>query len=572
MNRTGLIFSCALVSCAIVGAESPGAVERGDFPAGTSTQLSSMRVPDTVDPGASKREAESRYAWLMAEQVLAGVERPYVIELTEGEFAEVELGVCEGCAEEPNRLRVGIAKPAFAKIADRSGVWGASAATTDGGGVWSAAVRSEGAAGIRLHFGGFRLPSNSELYLFNDDGDVAGPYVGDGPLGTGDFWSNMISGDTVYLQLRRYGPPASKESLKEASTVLLGVGHVGSRFSSTIEGAKSFCDYNAGCIVNVSCAGDPPAVEVARDAVAHMLFVEEPYLYACSGGLINNTAEDGTPYFLTANHCLNTDVVAATLEAFFKWSVECGATCPEQWGTPIDAVPVLGAVVVETNRVGDYTLLRLDGETAPPGTALLGWTSVPVAYSDETPLYRVSHPAGAPQAYSEHRVDVDARTCLFWPRGASIYSRDVVGATEGGSSGSPVVNANGQVVGQLSGACGLLAWLPCLSGWHATVDGALAGYFAEVAPWLAPSGGCNDDLDGDGFIAVECGGDDCNDDEFFINPGVAEVCDNGVDDNCNLAVDDEDPECAICLPEGAACTRSADCCSKWCRWFGRTCR
>ena len=25
---------------------------------------------------------------------------------------------------------------------------------------------------------------------------------------------------------------------------------------------------------------------------------------ACTGSLINNTANDGTPYFLTANHCL----------------------------------------------------------------------------------------------------------------------------------------------------------------------------------------------------------------------------------------------------------------------------
>jgi hypothetical protein len=491
--------------------------------------------------------------------------------LTARERAEVENGACEGCIEEPNRLRVGIAKPTFAEIAADAGAWGATAATPDGGQVWSAAVRSEGAAGVRLHIGGFQLPANAELYLFNDAGDVAGPYGGGGPLGTGDFWSHMVSGDTVYLQLRRYGQSGPGEPQQKGSIVLLGVGHVGSRFGVGTAGAKAFCDYNAGCIVNVSCAGDLPAVDSARDAVAHMLFVDEPYLYACSGGLINNTAADGTPYFLTAHHCLSTDTVAATLEAFFRWSVACGATCPEQWGTPVEAERTLGAVVVETKAVGDYTLLRLDAESAPPGTALLGWTSEPVAFSDGAPLYRISHPAAAPQAYSEHRVDVNATACLLWGRGSWIYSRDVVGATEGGSSGSPVVNADGLVVGQLSGSCGLLARLPCLSRWHATVDGAFASYFPDVAPWLAPSGGCEDDIDGDGFVAADCGGDDCDDGDFDINPGVDEVCGNGVDDNCNLAVDDEDPECAICLPKGAPCTRSADCCSKWCRWFGRTC-
>lgn len=572
MTRAGLAYSCILVFCATAAAEVPFSNERPELPPGTTTELRSVRRPDTIDREAEKREREDRYAWLMAEQVVRGIERPLVVELTPDELFELEQGGCEGCSQEPQRQRVGVAKEVFAAIGVDSISWGAAADTADGGRVWSAAVHSTGAAGIRLHFGEFFLAPNSELYLYNEFGDVAGPYGGEGPLGSTEFWSNMIAGDTVFLQLRRYGPQHLREQKSASQPLLLGIGHVGSNFAAETAGAKSFCDHNASCIENVSCIEEPTAVDDARLAVAHMLFVDGPYLYACSGGLVNNTDEDWTPYFMTANHCLSTDAVAATLEAYFSWTVDCGEECPSQWGAPDDAIAVLGASVVSTNRRGDYTLLVLNTPSAPLGTALLGWTTEPVALTEGALLYRISHPAGAPQAYSEHRVDTGASTCLFWGRGPWIYSRDVLGATEGGSSGSPVVNANGQMVGQLTGACGLLAWLPCLSAWHATVDGAFAGYFAEVAPWLAPPGGCDDDVDGDGFIAVECGGDDCDDDEFDINPGVAEVCGNGIDDNCNLAVDDEDPECAICLPQGAACTRSADCCSKWCRWFGRTCR
>lgn len=534
-------------------------------------ELGPMRVPEAADPAAAKRLRRDVHARLLADQAAEGSDTLLEVKLSARELAELEPGVCEGCAEEPFRLRVGLTqRVATAVTADLAG-WGAMRETAHGGWVWSAAVRSEGAAGLRLRFREFRLPPDAELYLFNASGSVAGPYTGLGPLGKGEFWTNLVAGDTVSLQLRHPGPLGGAK-LARPLFVLDAVGHVGSRFGAASAAAKAFCDYNAGCIVNLSCVDDTTAVDVARDAVAHMLFVDGEFLYACSGGLVNNTGGDGTPYFMTANHCLSTDDVAETLETFFKWTVGCGDECPFQWGTPTDAANVLGATVVATNRVGDYSLLRLSGESAPEGTALLGWTSKPVAFADEQRLHRVSHPAGAPQAYSEHSVDPDASTCLLWRRGPWIYSRDVVGATEGGSSGSPVVDDEGRMVGQLSGSCGFLAWLPCLSAWHATVDGAFASYFAEVSPWLAPPGGCADDADGDGFIAADCGGDDCDDDDFFVNPGAAEVCDNGIDDDCDGTADDDDPDCGICLPPGAACTRAADCCSRWCRWIGRTCR
>jgi hypothetical protein len=557
--RSILNVTVCLVVIAGVAAAGEHPAPARDRAVSTWAQVGPMRVPSQGDPQMLKREIESVHAWLMAEQVVEGIERPLLVRLTPRELEQVESGVCEGCEAEPARLEgceaeparllVGITKDLRGGIAlDRVG-WGSSRPTPDGGRVWSAAVRSEGAFGLRLHFSQFRLPPGTELHLFNDKGEAFGPYVGDGPLGTGDFWSHMVRGHTVYLQLRSFGPT----DLRQTSAILVGVGHVGSRFGAAVAGAKAFCDFNAGCIENVTCY-DPPEIADARNAVAHMLFVDEPNLYACSGGLINNTENDGTPYFLTANHCLNTDAVAATLETYFQWTVPCGAACPDQWGTPIGVPSVLGATVIQSSPVSDYSLLRLSGTSAPAGTTLLGWTSQPVANDHAVPLFRVSHPAGAPQAYTKHEVDTEAPTCLFLPRGSWIYSRDVLGAIEGGSSGSPVVNSNGQVVGQLTGTCGLFARYPCWRRWHTTVDGAFANYYADVAQWLDPSSVCTDDLDGDGFISVECGGDDCDDGDFLVNPDATEVCDNGIDDE-----------------RGEPCSSGAQCCSKWCRWLLRIC-
>jgi hypothetical protein len=41
------------------------------------------------------------------------------------------------------------------------------------------------------------------------------------------------------------------------------------------------------------------------------------------------------------------------------------------------------------------------------------------------------------------------------------------------------------------------------------------------------------DEDGDNYQNDACGGNDCDDTNAFINPGVAEVCGDGVDANCN---------------------------------------
>jgi hypothetical protein len=56
-----------------------------------------------------------------------------------------------------------------------------------------------------------------------------------------------------------------------------------------------------------------------------------------------------------------------------------------------------------------------------------------------------------------------------------------------------------------------------------------------VTRWLtckdSPTG---DDGDGDGYDWCN----DCRDDDPAVHPGAAEICGNGVDDNCNGVVDD----------------------------------
>ncbi len=620
MRRVVFGVMCVVMIAGVAFSDGPRIGDISKPLVGQSIELGPLRPLPKVDREALKVENERLHAWLMAEQVVAGIERPLSVQLSAKDFSEIEFATSEGFAERPEALRVGVVKPVGAAFALSDVSFGAVARTSEGGRVWSAALRSEGAFGVRIYFDNFWLPPDTELYLFNEAGKVAGPYMGAGPFDTGEFWSHMVFGETIYLQLRQYGP-SKVGGLHQTYFDIVEVGHLGQQMGASLDSfTKSFCGYNASCVENGECHSEVSIVDAARNAVAHMQYVKRPYVYVCSGGLLNNASLDGTPYFLTANHCISRDREAGTLETYFQWTVSCGAACPTQWADPVGVPSMLGSSVVATNKTGDYSLLLLDG-VVPPGVGFLGWSTDAVAYTDDQMLYRISHPSAAPQAYSSHRVDTEAGTCSSWPRGSWIYSRDVVGATEGGSSGSPVVNSQGFVVGQLSGACGTNLDDNCDAVNNATVDGAFASYYAEVAQYLGAPGECDDvdgdgyddatcggtdcddsnpaiypgaaevcdgvdnncdgtidegcgceDADGDGYTDGACGGTDCDDTDFWVNPGVAEDCGNVIDDDCDGLIDDADPDCLVCVPTGDACTTNAECCSGRCHPRKLTCK
>jgi S1-C subfamily serine protease len=498
------ILWSGVLAFSMVAAPALAAAPEFDF-----ASLGAQAMPETVgtprDPGARATEMKQLQEQLAAGRVTKAQSKPLVVKLTNAERIKIDsLG-----RRAENKYLVGVAKPVdqtinftAARTLDKSVAnlaLGAARGTGNAGFVWTAEVRVPGATALRLHLTNVDLPRGAKLYVYNLAGQAFGPYTGRGPLGDGELHTNTVFGGQLLLQLH-----ASADLARLPRLTLAEVGVMGARFaapryqpdgvfdpadSETISKASNLCSANASCVVNAACQSSS-VVNTAKDAVAGMLFQSGGSYYICTGGLVADTVSTSViPYFLTANHCISRSAEASSLETYFDYETTCSnPNCTQPYNNTGDTV---GATIKATGSTSDFTLLQLASTPASRDgvTTYLGWLSTPVANTNNLGLYRISHPQGSPQAYSEGVVDTSKPTCRTLARGNFIYSRDTVGATEGGSSGSPVVNSAGQIVGQLYGACGTNLNNVCDAANNGTVDGAFAVSYPNVAAFLNPGTG-----------------------------------------------------------------------------------
>jgi hypothetical protein len=346
--------------------------------------------------------------------------------------------------------------------------------------VWTTAIRSENADAIRLQLEG-SLPPSARAYIYAGTGEVHGPYT-QNELRTGSFWTNTVYADEVFLEVQIANPAEAKLS----SLHIRSMAHIESPQFSPKKGIETD---GTECFLDVTCIPESEfqhIVTVGR-AMAQLVFASGGSTFVCSGGLLNNTREDGTPLFLTANHCFDTQSEASSLEATWNYKT---TSCSDPNIEPNRALfpRSLGATLLATGAASDFTLVRLN--QPPPNTAVfLGWdASQNFSTQGGLKLFRVHHPQGKTQFYARHAVVGTGSTCQNLPRGNYIYMADEVSGAAGGSSGSPVMLASGAVVGQLRGACGPNVADDCDRA-NRTVDGALFASFDSISQFLAPSTG-----------------------------------------------------------------------------------
>lgn len=196
---------------------------------------------------------------------------------------------------------------------------------------------------------------------------------------------------------------------------------------------------SGSCNVDTACrVGELGANFVsAKNAVAHMQFVLAGQgTYICTGTLLADTVADTQiPYFYSANHCIDNQVVASTLNTFWKYeATACGS------GIVAANIQLSGGAELlysdpdtgtTTTNGTDGLLLRLNN-TPPAGSEFAGWDSAPLAASSN--IIAIHHPAGdVKKVSSGKQMSVDAyQNAVAW----------LSGTTEGGSSGSGLFTAD----------------------------------------------------------------------------------------------------------------------------------
>tara|TARA_B100000427_G_scaffold270290_1_gene236854 strand:+ start:638 stop:3205 length:2568 start_codon:yes stop_codon:yes gene_type:complete len=353
--------------------------------------------------------------------------------------------------------------------------------------VWRMLISSPGAISLNFIFDDFYMPEGGNLYLYSDDReDLLGAYTSiqnqdDRKLGT---W--LVYGDKVWLE---YYEPQN----------VFGMGNI--NISNIIHGYRNAdkkthekdLNDSGDCMLDVDCdiGADWQAQKEHNKRSAALLLMNNSL---CSGALINNTANDGTPFFLTADHCI--DAGTATTAVFrFGWispTTSCATPTNSQNGP--QGMTVSGSTLRASDPESDFALLEIN-QAIPPewDRVYAGWDR-----SGIVPDYTVSihHPSGDVMKVSRDNQSpgkIDYNNPLFVWEILQQSGGWEYGVTEGGSSGSPLFDNDGRIIGQLYGGSSQCSGLSDngASDIYGRVDKSWGGAgtsSTRLSDWLDPSG------------------------------------------------------------------------------------
>lgn len=359
----------------------------------------------------------------------------------------------------------------------------------DGQARWRVRIVSHGAFSLSLGLRRFHLPEGARLDILAADGETRLSFDARDNETHGQLWTPPLPGDSLLVEL-----VVPVESLDDVDLEISRVHHGYAGFGEPAPRAGE-CHRDIVCYEGE--AWSDQARSVGLISIAGVRF--------CTGFLVNNTALDGKPYFVTARHC-GIDAGSAA-SVVVMWNYRRPLCQGGDASSEVSGGFQTGATLRAEIRSSDTLLLELDDP--PPSDAFFaGWDR-----GDEPPRSStvIHHPNTDAQRIS---FDFDSAVATHHlrdePRQGASHLRIgdwEIGSTEGGSSGAPLFNQDRRVVGQLHGgwaACGNAQadWF----GRFANAWGATKSPADGLARWLDPI--ASDALALDGVEAALVADDD----------------------------------------------------------------
>jgi hypothetical protein len=306
------------------------------------------------------------------------------------------------------------------------------------------ALQCEDALSINLIFDLFELSDNATLYLSDQHyTQYIGAHTAANNNNEKVLGTEIIKSDAIIVQVFE---PA--EEIGQSKLVLGTVVHGYRDIDVMMEELMKNLNGSGACNIDVNCpqgnGWENQIKSVARIVAGGGL---------CTGSLVHNTTGNIIPYFLTARHC-GTNVGGWSFR--FRWEApENGTSCATTANStngPTN-MTVNGAALRASNTNADWSLLELNSEPDPNWDIFYnGWDN-----TDLTTVTRttgIHHPSGDIKKICHSEMAPSHQTMNFNgdPNTRMWYVPQwTEGVTEQGSSGSPLYDQNGRVIGVLSG-------------------------------------------------------------------------------------------------------------------------
>ncbi len=266
-------------------------------------------------------------------------------------------------------------------------------------------------------------------------------------------WSPIIAGETLHIELNH--PDILEAGFGDARIELPGMSYLYAEgpwgWTPAPGPAKSGALKAGGagvvvpkaavdsCAVDVSCP-TPSITDTAKDffsaATALITYTEGGRTFACTGHLLaDRDAATSKPYLLTANHCVGSENVAASVVAYWDYRApSCGGDIARRQSPTTHGSELLAASIQQ-----DWTLLILGSERNPavlPGhRTFLGWDAAPPLVGER--LHHIGHSAVRPQSYASGHITSVGNNFVTYKN--MLWVNWETGLTAGGSSGSVFV-------------------------------------------------------------------------------------------------------------------------------------
>ena len=318
----------------------------------------------------------------------------------------------------------------------------------NGSDIYRLKFHSDNAQALTVYFDEFHLPVGCEMYIYNADRSYF-----EGPIDYTEnndhmkYVTNDIYGEDLIVEFIR---PAS--SIGEARLLVRGVGYL---FRGV---EKPELDDRGGgsddCQVDTSCP-EGEAWSCQIDAAVRLRISMDGGVFLCSGAMVNTTALDCRQYMLTAMHCvegISTDELGFLQVRFGYQKSGCGS------GTGPSSRNRTGVVFLADSNDGggnsgsDFALYEVEDEISDSWNPYFaGWDATGTGSNWGAGIH---HPSGDWKKISTYTNNL---TSQWWGAPGSHWgvvwtpTESGHGVTEGGSSGSPIFNSNGLIVGTLTG-------------------------------------------------------------------------------------------------------------------------